>query len=87
MWVGDIDRVVDEIEAFLTGAHLPPPPADRSLATVLLVEVPEADRLAVRHGDAEWRELLQRTRGLIERGLSSAQPCGRPGRARIFAEL
>src|SRR6266545_1423403 len=36
MWVGDIDRLVDEIEAFLTGAHLPPPPADRSLATVLL---------------------------------------------------
>jgi pimeloyl-ACP methyl ester carboxylesterase/DNA-binding CsgD family transcriptional regulator len=69
MWVGDIDRLVDEIEEFLTGAHLAPPPVDRSLATVLLIEVAEADRLAIRHGDAEWREMLQRLRGLIERAL------------------
>jgi pimeloyl-ACP methyl ester carboxylesterase/DNA-binding CsgD family transcriptional regulator len=69
MWVGDIDRLVDEVEEFLTGAHLSPPPADRALATVLLIEVAEADRLAARHGDAEWREMLQRLRGLIERAL------------------
>jgi pimeloyl-ACP methyl ester carboxylesterase/DNA-binding CsgD family transcriptional regulator len=69
MWVGDVDRVVDEIEEFLTGGHLPQPPADRSLATVLLIEVAEADRLAMRHGDAEWHDMLQRLRGLIERAL------------------
>jgi pimeloyl-ACP methyl ester carboxylesterase/DNA-binding CsgD family transcriptional regulator len=69
MWVGDTDRMVDEIEEFLTGGHLPPPPVDRALATVLLIEVAEADRLAARHGDAEWREMLQRLRGLIERAL------------------
>jgi pimeloyl-ACP methyl ester carboxylesterase/DNA-binding CsgD family transcriptional regulator len=69
MWVGDTDRVVDEIEEFLTGGHLSPPPVDRALATVLLIEVAEADRLAARYGDAEWREMLQRLRGLIERAL------------------
>ena len=69
MWVGDIDRLVDEIEEFLTGAHLSPPPADRALATVLLIDVAEPDRLAARHGDAEWREMLRRLHGLIERAL------------------
>lgn len=73
MWVGDIDRIVDEIEEFLTGAHLPPPPVDRSLATMLLVDVPDADRLSVRAGDADWREMLGRLRGLVERALEQHQ--------------
>jgi pimeloyl-ACP methyl ester carboxylesterase/DNA-binding CsgD family transcriptional regulator len=69
MWVGDVDRLVDEIEEFLTGAHLPPPQLESVLTTVLLVEVPDADRLAIRYGDAAWRDMLQRLRGTIERAL------------------
>jgi DNA-binding CsgD family transcriptional regulator len=38
IWVGDTDRVVDEIEEFLTGAR-PIPEPDRVLATVLSVDV------------------------------------------------
>jgi pimeloyl-ACP methyl ester carboxylesterase/DNA-binding CsgD family transcriptional regulator len=38
IWVGDTDRVVDEIEEFLTGVR-PVPEPDRVLATVLSVDV------------------------------------------------
>ena len=58
MWVGDVDRVVDEIEEFLTGAR-PRGDHDRVLATVVVAEIVEAARGAARHGDRRWVELMR----------------------------
>jgi pimeloyl-ACP methyl ester carboxylesterase/DNA-binding CsgD family transcriptional regulator len=85
MWVGDIDRVVDEIEEFLTGTHLPiAADPDGILATVLCMAVPDADGLAVRDGDSVWRGKLQRLGGIAERALAqyrgrSVRPIGQDG--------
>jgi class 3 adenylate cyclase len=58
IWVGDIDRVVDEIEEFLTGTR-PHTDHDRVLATVVVAEIVEAARGAARHGDHRWVELVR----------------------------
>jgi pimeloyl-ACP methyl ester carboxylesterase/DNA-binding CsgD family transcriptional regulator len=61
IWVGDTDAVVDEIEAFLTGA----PPADcghRLLATILCVEIVDGRRCAAERGDECWLADLERFR-------------------------
>jgi class 3 adenylate cyclase len=58
MWVGDVDRVVDEIEEFLTGAR-PRSDHDGVLATVVVAEIVEAARGAARHGDRRWVELVR----------------------------
>jgi pimeloyl-ACP methyl ester carboxylesterase/DNA-binding CsgD family transcriptional regulator len=57
IWVGDIDRVVDEIEEFLTGAR-PRSDHDRVLATIVAADVVEAGRGAAQHGDRRWVELV-----------------------------
>lgn len=63
VWVGDIDRVVDEIEEFLTGATasaVPTEAPDRVLATLLAAEVaPEGTRI-VGIDDRAWLDLLER---------------------------
>jgi pimeloyl-ACP methyl ester carboxylesterase/DNA-binding CsgD family transcriptional regulator len=51
IWTGDIDRVVDEIEEFVTGAR-PEPYYDRLLATILSV------RHAAGRGDRSWNDGL-----------------------------
>src|SRR5262245_8978801 len=58
-WVfaGDVERMVDEIEEFLTGER-PTVSANRVLATVLFVDIVESTRRAVALGDAAWRKLL-----------------------------
>jgi pimeloyl-ACP methyl ester carboxylesterase/DNA-binding CsgD family transcriptional regulator len=65
VWVGDIDRVVDEIEEFLTGAR-PRTDHDRVLATVVAADVVEAAREAARHGDRRWIDLMQSFRDAVE---------------------
>jgi class 3 adenylate cyclase len=65
VWVGDIDRVVDEIEEFLTGAR-PGTDHDRVLATVVAADVVEAARGAAQHGDRRWIDLMQSFRGAVE---------------------
>jgi pimeloyl-ACP methyl ester carboxylesterase/DNA-binding CsgD family transcriptional regulator len=57
IWVGDIDRVVDEIEEFLTGAR-PRSEHDRVLATVVSADIVEATRGAAQHGDSRWVDLV-----------------------------
>jgi pimeloyl-ACP methyl ester carboxylesterase/DNA-binding CsgD family transcriptional regulator len=65
IWVGDIDRVVDEIEEFLTGAR-PRIDHDRVLATVVAADIVEAAREAAQHGDRRWIDLVQSFRGAVE---------------------
>jgi class 3 adenylate cyclase len=56
-WVGDVDRLADEIEEFLTGARATFEP-DRVLATVLFTDIVDSTRKAVELGDRRWHGLL-----------------------------
>ena len=55
IWTGDVDRVVDEIEEFVTGTR-PEPDYDRVLATILNV------RYVEKRGDRHWGERLDSMR-------------------------
>lgn len=57
--VGDSERVIAEIEQFLTGTHTPPEP-ERVLATVMFTDIVGSTETAARLGDRAWRELLAR---------------------------
>ena len=56
-WVGDADRILDEIEDFLTGQRRRQE-IDRVLATVLFTDIAGSTELAASVGDVRWRELL-----------------------------
>jgi class 3 adenylate cyclase len=65
-WLGDTDRLLGEIEDFLTGtphAHEP----ERVLATVLFADVVGSTERAAELGDRSWRELLERFVALVDR--------------------
>jgi class 3 adenylate cyclase len=70
MWAGEQDRIVDEIEEFLTGVR-PRPTFDRVLATVLFTDIVGSTERAAEVGDRRWRDILQAhnsaVRGHIER--------------------
>jgi class 3 adenylate cyclase len=57
--LGDSERVLVEVERFLTGTHTPPEP-DRVLATVMFTDIVGSTETAARLGDRAWRELLAR---------------------------
>jgi len=57
--VGDSDRILAEVERFLTGTHTPPEP-DRVLATVMFTDIVGSTETAARLGDRAWRALLNR---------------------------
>jgi len=57
--VGDVERVIAEVEEFLTGTRTPPEP-DRVLATVMFTDIVGSTEAAARLGDRAWRELLAR---------------------------
>lgn len=59
IWAGDSDRVLDEIQQFLTGVR-PPPASERVLLTVLFTDIVGSTSLAIEMGDRRWKELLQR---------------------------
>jgi len=72
-WVGDSDRIVDEVRRFLTGVWdsgrwraVP----DRVLATVLFSDIVGSTEKAVELGDARWRELLSEHHKRIRHELS-----------------
>jgi class 3 adenylate cyclase len=67
-WVGDQDRLLDEVEEFLTGQR-PAPSTDRVLTTVLVTDIVGSTERAVALGDREWRDLLQRHRAAVRRQL------------------
>jgi class 3 adenylate cyclase len=68
MWAGDSDRIVDEVESFLTGmSHSSD--TDRILTTVLFTDIVGSTETAARIGDQRWRELLERHHTLVRREL------------------
>ncbi len=56
-WLGDVDRLADEIEEFLTGSR-PEIEPDRVLATVLFTDIVDSTKRARELGDRRWRALL-----------------------------
>ncbi len=54
-----VDRIVDEVEEFLTGSRAQVEP-DRVLATVLFTDIVDSTKRASELGDREWRTLLDR---------------------------
>jgi DNA-binding SARP family transcriptional activator/class 3 adenylate cyclase/pimeloyl-ACP methyl ester carboxylesterase len=67
-FVGDTDRLIDEIEEFLTGQRSVPSP-DRILATVVFTDIVDSTRHAAEVGDQRWRELLDRHDTIMRREL------------------
>jgi pimeloyl-ACP methyl ester carboxylesterase len=65
---GDMDRLLDEIEEFLTGVRHRAE-YDRVLATVLFTDVVGATERAVALGDRRWREMLDRHHAMVRREL------------------
>jgi len=66
--VGDVDRIVDEIQQFLTGVR-GPSPSERILATVMFTDIVGSTERAAELGDTRWRELLDAHDALVRRQL------------------
>jgi class 3 adenylate cyclase len=65
-----LDRVLDDIEEFITGTRRRPEP-DRTLATLMFVDVVGSTEQAVALGDRRWREVLQQFYAIIRRELAA----------------
>ncbi|MFV1960362.1 MAG: alpha/beta fold hydrolase, partial [Acidimicrobiia bacterium] len=68
-WAGDIDRMLDEIEEFVTGERGSHDP-DRRLVTVLFTDIVDSTTRAAELGDSEWRRLLERHNQVVRAELS-----------------
>src|SRR5438477_1153453 len=54
------DRIVDEVEEFLTGSRSSEVDVDRVLATVMFTDIVDSTKRAAELGDRQWRALLDR---------------------------
>jgi len=68
-WLGDSDRVLVEIEEFLTGVR-PTDRTSRILATVLFTDIVGSTELAAQIGDERWRDLLGRHHAIVRNELA-----------------
>jgi pimeloyl-ACP methyl ester carboxylesterase len=59
-WRTEPDRILTEIEEFLTGSHAAPSQAHRALRTVLFTDIVASTKHAAAAGDERWRAVLQR---------------------------
>jgi class 3 adenylate cyclase len=60
----DVDRVIDEIEEFLTGVRSGSDP-DRILTTLLFTDIVDSTTRAAELGDRRWRDLLDQHHDLV----------------------
>jgi class 3 adenylate cyclase len=67
-WLGDMNTICNEIEAFLTGAQSAADP-DRVLATVLFTDIVDATARAAEIGEHKWKELLRDHHSMVRRQL------------------
>jgi len=67
-YAGDVDRLVDEIEEFLTGTR-PAAESDRVFATILFTDIVRSTERAAELGDRRWRETLEEHDALVRRAL------------------
>lgn len=64
MWTSNQDRILGEIEAFLTGRRSDPV-IDRILTTILVTDIVGSTEIAAKVGDNRWSELLQKHHSVI----------------------
>ncbi|HEX9712906.1 MAG TPA: adenylate/guanylate cyclase domain-containing protein [Actinomycetota bacterium] len=57
IWVGEADRVLDEVEEFVTGKREQVEP-DRVLKTIMFTDIVGSTERAAAMGDGAWRDLL-----------------------------
>ena len=72
-WVGDTDRVLNELRAFLEEAPAVPAHGDRTLATILVTDLVRSTERAVELGDRRWSELLGRHHDRVRREIDRFQ--------------
>ena len=65
----DMDRLLSEIQEFLTGVREAREP-DRVLATVMFVDIVSSTEHATRLGDRQWRDVLDRYYAIARRQLA-----------------
>jgi class 3 adenylate cyclase len=65
-YLGDVDAIVGEVEAFLTGERHGPA-ADRILSTVLFTDIVNSTEQLAELGDARWADLLAQHDDLARR--------------------
>jgi pimeloyl-ACP methyl ester carboxylesterase len=66
LWTGNTERVLDEVEEFLTGSRSVLE-ADRALATVMITDIVNSTKLAETIGDRAWHDLLDRHNAVVRR--------------------
>lgn len=71
-FAGDSDRVLDEIESFLTGARLTVP-TNRVLSTVLFTDIVGSTRQASALGDEAWSAALSAHNRVVEHHVAGAR--------------
>ena len=59
-WFTEPDKILTEIEEFLTGSHAAPAQSHRALRTVLFTDIVASTQHAAATGDERWRAVLQR---------------------------
>jgi len=69
-WWGDQDRLIGEIQAFLTGGRAIPS-TDRVLLTVLVTDIVGSTEKAASMGDLKWKGLLQSHDDAVRRELKN----------------
>jgi class 3 adenylate cyclase len=62
-FLGDTDRLLDEISVFVAGRRAPQD-VDRVLGTVLFTDIVDSTRRAAEVGDREWRSILDAHDGI-----------------------
>lgn len=68
-YFGDADRVLGEIEEFLTGVRTAPPP-ETMLATMMCTSVAQAGAHAVWLGDKRWHQLVDSHHAVVRKALA-----------------
>jgi class 3 adenylate cyclase len=69
LYVGDSDRVIDEVEEFLTGSRRAVE-IDRILATVMFTDIVDSTQRASTMGDRAWRDLLDAQNDVLRHELN-----------------
>ncbi len=69
LWTGETERVLDEVEEFLTGSRSAIE-SDRVLATVLFTDIVNSTKRVETIGDRAWHDVLDRHNALVRREIS-----------------
>jgi class 3 adenylate cyclase len=69
-WWGDQERLIGEIQEFLTGTRHAPP-AERVLVTVVTTDIVGSTERAAEIGDQKWKDVLQQQDAIVRQELTS----------------